>query len=180
MADLKRSDFHAAVNSNINQYAKDQARWWKGNGRSGSYMNNGPLVYLSHFDRGTSAATGDADASNVVAVIKAEAEHCTSIRKVYTARYYSGSYYGNGDRRKVRGIAALNSNYSQSIYSLKTAGGHPNHVSTNNNADWSNLSDLIQSVQDELYDKIHKSGVVDLSVCHSKCHGNCHSSRNRR
>lgn len=180
MADLKRSDFHAAVDANINQYTKNQANWWKDNARSAAYMNNGPLVYLSHFNRGNSAATGDADASNVVDVIKAEAERCSSMRKVYTARYYSGSNYSNGDRSKVWGIAALNNNYRQSIYSLDTAGGWPTYVSTNNNADWSNLSDLIQAVQDELYDRIHNSKVVDLSVCHTKCHGNCHTSRNRR
>ncbi len=180
MADLKRSDFHAAVNNNINQYAKDQAKWWKGSARDDKYMDQSPLVELSHFDRGTDANTGDVDASNVVDVIKAEAERCTSMRKVYTARHYSGSNYTNGDHDKEWGIAALNNNYRQSIHSLKTAGGDPTYISTRNDADRSNLSDLIQTVQNELYERIHNGEIVDLSVCHSNCHSNCHGSRSRR
>ena len=173
MSNLSRADFHAALNSNINQYAKDSARWWAGNVRGSSLMVSDDVVALSDFDRGTSATAGDADASNVVDVIKAEAVRCTAMRKVYTARYYSGSNYSNGDRKKEWGIAALNDNYRQDIYSLDTAGGYPTYVSANNDADWSNLSDLIQSVKDELYDRMHNSDVIDLSSCHTKCHGNC-------
>jgi hypothetical protein len=180
MVALKRSDFHTALDNNINVYAKNQVKWSLETPRDSTYMDTTALASLSDFNLGDGAPAGDADASTVVAIIKAEAIRCSAIRKVYTARYYSGSNYTDGYQNQEWGIAALNDSYRQDIYSLDTAGGHPNYVATNNNADWSNLTNLIQSVQDELYDRINNSTVIDLSVCHTSCHNNCHSSRSRR
>lgn len=180
MVALKRSDFHTALDDNINKYAKDQVDWHRGNPRSADYMNQAPLANLSDFNRVYGVDAGNADASSVVAVIKAEATRCSAIRKVYTARYYSGSNYTDGYRGTSIGIAALNSDYRRSIYSMDTAEGWPYYVSTNRNADLSNLADLINAAKDELYNLIHNTPSVDLSVCHTSCHGNCHTSRNRR
>jgi len=196
MGDLKRSDFHTAVNTNINQYAKDTVKWHSGNPRDSEHMDSAPLVALSYFDRDTSVSAGVADASALVAVIKAEAERCSSIRKVYTGKkkYFTqmrlvwaglnlkivstrGTTTITG---KEWGIAALNSNYRQAITALDSATGWPYYVGTDRNADLSNMNDLIAKVKDELYEVMHNGPSIDLTSCHTDCHNNCHTSRSRR